>query len=304
MNSGPYSRLARPSGAFAILANDARETLRSILVSANKKADDDSIRAAKVAIARALSPHASAILVDRVYGLAAILGADALAASCGLIVSSDTLIQPVGKAVQDTLLDLEIMNDKVVQQGAVAFKFLVIWEPGRVDNARRDMVAQFVERCRGLGVLSVLEGVVRMPAPRTDQATDDIDAVILQTARDLGAFAPDLYKGQVPTLGRGTAEDIERLSREVTSAVRCPWVVLSGGVAHDRFPMAVEAACRGGASGFLAGRGVWGPSLGEERIDEALRVDATARLQELISIVDRHARPWFEIPGLVVPVRP
>src|ERR1035437_9466857 len=103
--SGPYSQLARPSGTFAILANDARETLRSILASANKPADDASISAAKVAIARALSPYASAILVDHVYGLDAILGAEALAASCGLIVSSDTFLQPVGKPVSDTLLD-------------------------------------------------------------------------------------------------------------------------------------------------------------------------------------------------------
>ena len=301
--SGPYSHLARPSGAFAILANDARETLRSILVSANKPADGDSIRAAKVAIARALSPHASAMLVDRVFGLDAILGAKALAASCGLIVSADTFIQPVGEAVQDTLLDVEIMNDKVVQLGAVGFKFLVIWEPGQADNARREMVARFVERCKSLSVLSVLEGIVRMPAPSTQESTDSINAAILATAGELGGFAPDLYKGQVPTLGRGTADEIERLSREMTSALRCPWVVLSGGVAHDRFPMAVEAACRGGASGFLAGRGVWGPSLREEQTEEALRVDATARLQELVAVVDRCARPWFEVPGLVVPVR-
>lgn len=281
--------VSRPSGAFAMVANDARETLRAILTEAGKPAADDDLKKCKVAIAKALSPYASAMLVDRIYGLDAILDSRAMAPSCGLIVSVDTLIQPPGKPVQDTLLDREGMSERVVECGAVGLKFLVIWEPGKVDSLRHETVAAFVEGCRRLGVLSVLEGIVRAPMPGNQESTTDFDAAILQTARELGAFGPDVYKGQVPTLGRGTPEQIERLSREVAAAVPCPWVVLSGGVTHDRFPVAVEAACRGGASGFLAGRGVWAPSLRSNCPEHDLRTDAVSRLEQLVAIVDKHA---------------
>lgn len=280
--------VSRPSGAFAMVANDARETLRAILAEAGKPAADDDLRKCKVAIAQALSPHASAMLVDRLYGLDAILDARAMAPHCGLIVSVDTFIQSPGKPVQDTLLDHEGMTERVVECGAVGLKFLAIWEPGKANSLQHDTVAVFVEGCRRLGVLSVLEGIARAPIPGKEESTADLDAAILQTARELGSFGPDVYKGQVPTLGRGTAERIELLSREVASAVPCPWVVLSGGVTHERFPAAVEAACRGGASGFLAGRGVWAPSLRSKDPEQDLGTDAVSRLEQLVAIVDKH----------------
>lgn len=280
--------ISRPSGAFAMVANDARETLRAILAEADRPAGDGDLGRCKVLIAQALSPHASAMLVDRVYGLDAILAAGAMSPSCGLIVSVDTFIQSPGKPVQDTLLDRDGMSERVVERGAVGLKFLAIWDPGKADPRQNDTVAAFVAGCRRLGVLAVLEGIARAPIPEKGESTADLDAAILQTARELGSFGPDVYKGQVPTLGRGTPERIELLSREVAAAVPCPWVVLSGGVTHERFPVAVEAACRGGASGFLAGRGVWAPSLHSANPELDLGTNAVSRMEQLISIVDEH----------------
>jgi sulfofructosephosphate aldolase len=68
-----------------------------------------------------------------------------------------------------------------------------------------------------------------------------------------------------------------------------PWVVLSQGVPQDEFPAAVEAACRGGASGFLAGRALWTNALAADDPTELLRTQSVPRLQELIELVDRHA---------------
>jgi sulfofructosephosphate aldolase len=70
--------------------------------------------------------------------------------------------------------------------------------------------------------------------------------------------------------------------------------VLSQGVAVDDFPGAVEASCKGGASGFLAGRALWTSTLGAEDPTGLLRERSAPRLQELVAIVDEHARPWPE----------
>ena len=80
----------------------------------------------------------------------------------------------------------------------------------------------------------------------------------------------------------------------IDAALPIPWVVLSQGVEPDDFPGAVEAACRGGASGFLAGRALWTTTLGADDPQALLRTESVPRLQQLAAIVDAHGRPWRE----------
>ena len=73
-----------------------------------------------------------------------------------------------------------------------------------------------------------------------------------------------------------------------------PWVVLSQGVDRPAFLPAVEAACRAGASGFLAGRALWSDVVAADDVPSALRELSVPRLEALIEVVDREARPWPE----------
>jgi sulfofructosephosphate aldolase len=70
--------------------------------------------------------------------------------------------------------------------------------------------------------------------------------------------------------------------------------VLSQGVEPDDFPHAVEAACRGGASGCLAGRALWTAALPADDPTELVREWSVPRLRELNRIVDEYGRPWRE----------
>jgi sulfofructosephosphate aldolase len=103
-----------------------------------------------------------------------------------------------------------------------------------------------------------------------------------------------VYKAQVPIYGGEDAAAIEDLASTVTASIACPWVVLSTGVAPDDFPAAVEASCRGGASGFLAGRAIWGPSILATDTDDHLEEAAVARLSTVTRIADEHGRPWSD----------
>jgi sulfofructosephosphate aldolase len=136
----------------------------------------------------------------------------------------------------------------------------------------------------------VLEPVVRVP-------DDQREAAIVEAARELGATRPSLYKCQVPLYGRGDPDEIRKHAARIDAALPIPWVVLSQGVEPDDFPRAVEASCKGGASGMLAGRAVWTATLGAENPTQMLRDHSVPRLRELAQIVDAHGRPWREKGG-------
>jgi sulfofructosephosphate aldolase len=54
----------------------------------------------------------------------------------------------------------------------------------------------------------------------------------------------------------------------------------------------VAASCRGGASGLLAGRGVWRAALATDDPEAELATHGRQRLRALLDVVDAEARPW------------
>ena len=274
--------LARESGTFLMVAMDQRESLRAMLREHGHDATDERLAAFKLAVARELGPHASGLLIDDAYGAHVVEEAvRVVPPSCGVLLAVDLLDQEPGAVVEDTALD----ERDSIPQGVAALKLLVIWRDDGRREERVEMARRFVALAARHGVLSVLEPVVRH---------DDREWAIVEAARELGAARPSLYKGQVPFGGAAPADEITAVCREVDAVLPCPWVVLSQGVEPDAFPAAVEAACRGGASGMLAGRAVWTATLGADDPTELLRAHSVPRLRELAAIVDEHGRPWRE----------
>jgi sulfofructosephosphate aldolase len=268
--------IARPSGTFAMVAMDQRESLRTMLREHGHDASEQRVARFKAAVARELAPYASGFLIE----------ADHLATvkphvPHGLILAVDLLDQEEGAAVEDTSLDEDVRPSTE----AVALKLLVIWRDDDRRDARVELSQRFVELAAAHGLLSVLEPVVRH---------ESREWAIVQAARELGAVRPSLYKCQVPLEGKGDPAEITRHARELDAALPVPWVVLSQGVAPDDFPRALEAACRGGASGFLAGRALWASTLAADDPTDLLRSRSVPRLRQLGAIVDEHGRPWRE----------
>jgi sulfofructosephosphate aldolase len=256
-----------------MVAMDQRESLRTMFREHGRNASDERLERFKVAVARELAPYASGFPIESDH-------VDAVApfVAHGLILAVDVLEQEPGGPVEDTSLD----EDVVPPPDVVALKLLVIWRDDRRRAERLGMSWRFVELAARHGLLSVLEPVVRD------------DASIVEAARELGAVRPSLYKCQVPLQGRGDPAEITRRCREIDAALPVPWVVLSQGVDPADFPRAVEAACKGGASGTLAGRAVWTPAVAHEDPTPTLREYAIPRLRALAAIVDAHGRPWSE----------
>ena len=277
--------LARPSGAFAMLALDQRESLRTMLIEATRKpATDADLTAFKIEAAHALTPQASAVLLDRDYGLWPVLETNAVADGCRLIVAADRLLQAPGGPIEWTEVDEAVLGDPPTVEVADAFKLLVIWRPDREREERRRVVMAFLEGCRRAGKPGIVEAIVRLDggAPGPDEHARHV----VTAAAEIGALGPDLYKAEIPTLGAASDGEIADAAGRLTETLSCPWVVLSNGTPPERFADAAVAACRGGASGFLAGRAIWLRTLGAPDRKRELETTAAEELRELADRVD------------------
>lgn len=299
-----FHALTRESGGFAMLAVDQREALRLMFAGGAVPEPDGSVNPAvlravpddvltdfKVAATEELSPYASGVLVDRQFGLDAVVRAGAVDESCGLIMAADEFIPGSGEVVTDSVLDEDVLNSDPRSVGAVAMKLLVVWRPNESAQRRQAMVERFVAACAEAGVLSIIEPVSRAPRGSSEWDEQAWNDGVLAAAKELGDRGADLYKGEVPRHGLGAEDDVRRDCATLTETIDSPWVVLSSGVAPDVFPRAVELACRQGAAGFLAGRAVWQGCVGATDQRASLRGEAVRRLRDLGEIVDAFAHP-------------
>ncbi len=290
MSSGPaapaaaLSVLQRPTGGYAMLAVDQREAMRNMFAAHQAEpVIDEQVTAFKLAATRILTPYASAVLVDRQFAFDRVVDESAVAPGCGLIAAADHFTSAHGELVGEVEIDREVDPARVKEQGAVAMKLLVLYRPDGGAQQRIAMVEEFVDRCRGAGLISIIEPVSRAPLTGGDW---DWDAGVLAAAEELGSRGADLYKAEVPLHGQGDPDEIRTRCARISAAVDSPWVVLSSGVPQDVFPAAVALACAEGASGFLAGRAVWAACIGAADVEHELGHSAVARLQRLCEVVD------------------
>ena len=296
MRGNTLDALARDNGTFLIVAMDQRESLRTMLAAHHAAPDDAQLVRFKLAAARELGPYASGFLIDRRFGFQQVVRGRLLPAGCGLVLAADALVQEPGGPVEDSDLDPELDVAAAARAGVVALKLLLIWRPDGDPGRRAELARRFVATAHSHGLLSILEGVVRPTFGK--EAEFDREAAILSAARELSSAGPSLYKAEVPLHGRAEREQLERRCAELDAAVRGPWVALSSGVETADFPAALEAACRAGASGMLAGRAVWSGAVPAADPRRALREQAAPILRELGGIVDRYGTPWREKASL------
>jgi tagatose 1,6-diphosphate aldolase/sulfofructosephosphate aldolase len=135
----------------------------------------------------------------------------------------------------------------------------------------------------------VIENLV-YPRTGEDLAGHAREDAIIESARALNDLDIDLLKLEYP----GSPEGCRRLA----AILDRPWAVLSAGVPFDQFTDIIRIASgEGGASGFIAGRSVWREvvSLVGHQRQEFLTSVALPRLERLIDVAERSARPWTDV---------
>jgi tagatose 1,6-diphosphate aldolase/sulfofructosephosphate aldolase len=290
--------IAAEGGTFAIIAMDQRNTLRRMFTAVGREGTDQELRDAKADVARALTPMASGLLSDPTYGVPAITEADALAATCGLLVAAEPAERRSFNSEPRAHRDPALNAEWVTGQGGNALKFFLQLRADRPAPAagEPDLVAEalavtneVIADCRAAGVPVVIENLV-YPLPGTELQGQEREDAIIEAARALNDLDIDLLKLEYPGSAAGCRRLAEILDR--------PWAVLSAGVPFAEFSQAMRVAFdEGGASGFIAGRSVWREAValdGAERRQFLTEV-ARPRLAELTAIATTYARPWHTV---------
>lgn len=281
------STLQRASGGYAMLAIDQREALRAMMSNAygGREVTDAEMIDFKLTASRALTPYASAVLIDHQFALERAVKEQAVDESSALIASGDLFIPAHGELVGEVDIDPDITPARAKSLGAVAQKLLIIWRADQPAAPRVNLTERFVAGCHAEGLIAIIEPVCKKPL---DPATQwDPNEAIIEAAKELGSLGADLYKGQVPTNGQGTNEQMRDYYRRMDEAIDSDWVILSSGVAEEDFPRSIELAIAEGASGFLAGRAVWASCLEADDVGHCLSTAAVKRLQRMGDTVDR-----------------
>lgn len=296
-NRKTLADIALDNGVFAIIAMDQRNTLKRMFKAVDIDASEEDLRAAKADVARALTPAASAILLDPTYGVPAVTEAHALAPRCGLLVAAEPSIRNSYNGEPRTHRDPELNASWVAAQGGDAVKFLVQLRADRASPAsgEPDLVREVLDVCREIttdcnseGLPSVIENLVyEFPGERlSGKARED---AIISAASALDELDIDLLKLEYP----GSPEACRRLA----DALHRPWAVLSAGVQFEQFSDVLKIAFdEGGASGFIAGRSIWREALPLNGMERQRFLDSVARprLDDLVTVANERARPWTD----------
>lgn len=300
-------QLTSPDGIFAMCAMDHRGSMQHPM-GEGPELNYGQMVERKLELCSQLAPHASAVLLDPVFGAAQCIGHGALPGSTGLMVSIEASGYGGGSEQRLT----ELLDDwdvaKIKRMGAAAVKLLVYYRPDLIELANKlmDMVEMIGLECKQHDLPFVVEPLnypigeeVRNPAHFAAVKGQ----LVLKTARHITGLPIDVLKSEFPAdlhYQKDKAELID-LCRQLDKASTVPWVVLSAGVDFELFCQQVEIACQGGASGFLAGRAIWQEAMRIDKAKERIRFLATVgadRLKRLNELAAKYATPWYKKLGL------
>jgi tagatose 1,6-diphosphate aldolase len=299
-----------PGGVFAILAFDHRQSFVKMLNPlAPQAVTYAEVVAAKSEVVRALASHASAVLLDPIYGAAQAIASGALPGNVGLLVAVEETGYTGSDLARVSSLQPGWSVAKAKRMGADAVKFLVYYHPyaGELTALQEELIVEVIRSCRDADLAFFLEPVSYSIDPglakNSAEFADQLPHLIVEIARRLGALGPDVLKLEFPVNAAYDSDPAswERACQAVTAASPRPWAVLSAGVDFEVFTRQVEVACRSGASGYIAGRSLWKegiPLPSAERAD-FMNTVAADRLDRLVETSVRYARPWQDFfPGL------
>ncbi len=304
LTPGKYSALVRsstPAGTFAILALDHIDGLRrSIAPDAPMSVSEQALIDTKAQIVSALLPNVSGALLDPKYGAPQML-ARGEARCAGLLVeleNNDYQMNPLPMQID---IPAGWSVEKIKRMGADGVKLFFYYHPDERTHAQGqlEVVRRTAEACRIADIPLFAEPIMYQPIGVADAAYQaDRTRIVVASAQHTAQAGADVLKLEFPGDPQTTHMDewIDAC-RQVSAAIAQPWVLLSAGVGYKTFCSQVEAACKGGASGFIAGRAVWREAAAIQHTDQRLAwLESTGRQRTrvLADVARRYASTWTQ----------
>ncbi|GLI01591.1 beta/alpha barrel domain-containing protein [Phytohabitans aurantiacus] len=285
------ARIATDDGFFCVAALDHPENYVALFDKDVSRVPHQTVVDSKLHLVSALSGHASAVLLDPVYSLGQAIATGTLPGSVGVIAPIELLTytpdSPPGWALP-TVLRPQWTPEKIAKLGADAVKLILFYRSELADVAaeQRKLVADLAAACHEERLPLVVEPIWYPLSP--DEGDGGRADAIVAAVAEFTLLGVDVLKVQFP--GSAAA------CRDLDAAATVPWVLLSEGAGFEDFATQMEIAAKAGASGYIAGRAVWGDAVGHLPAGErdAAVARAADRLDTLTAIVRRHGRPWQE----------
>jgi tagatose-1,6-bisphosphate aldolase len=296
------TRLATPDGFFLVAALDHPENYLALFDRDVTRVPHETVVESKLELAGALARHTSALLMDPVWSLGQAIATGTLPGRVGVIAPIEELTYTPDRAPGwelPTVLRPQWTPEKIARLGVDAVKLFLFYraELDDVVAGQRKLVADLVASCREQQLPLVVEPIWYPLPGEEPRPTARADAIVAAAA-EFAAIGADVLKVQFP----GTVDSVSArasaaaAARDLDAGVDVPWVLLSEGAGFDDFAVQMEIVAKAGASGYIAGRAVWGDAVGALPAAERAAGLARAgdRLETLNDIVREHGRPWSQ----------
>jgi tagatose 1,6-diphosphate aldolase len=273
--------LSNDKGVIAAAAMDQRGSLRKSIASAKgvpqERVTDDMMSEFKVAVAKVLTPHASAILLDPEFGIPA---AKARAKNAGLLLAYEESGYDNTKPgrLPDLLPHLSVKRIK--ELGADAVKILIYYTPfdkREVNDIKHAFIERIGAECETYDIPFFLEFVGYDPEGGDEKGFDFARKkpdVVIKAMEEFGKpqYKVDVLKVEVPvnaefvegsSVFKGKAaysrKEALDLYRRAAAVAQKPFIYLSAGVGNAEFVESLNMAAEAGTdySGVLCGRATW-----------------------------------------------
>ncbi len=310
-------------GVIRAAAMDQRGSLMKEIGKQGGQPTPASLTEFKTAVTRALTPYATAILMDPEYGLPAI---KERAPGTGVLLAYEkTGYDADPQNRMPDLLERWTVR-RLVEAGADAIKVLVYYDPfdeRDVNDRKNALLERIGAECAAADVPFFLEPLAYSKAmdekglefaKRKPQAVSAYMALLSEDR-----FGVDVLKVEVPVnmayvqgsrankTGEVAYTKAEALKhfREAGDAATKPFIYLSAGVDDDVFRESLEYAAEAGArtSGVLCGRATWKDGIpvyakqGRKAFDDWLNAKGVDNIRLLNKTLERAAVPWWTVYG-------
>lgn len=273
--------LSDKNGVIAAAAMDQRGSLRKSIASAKGVAQsdvtDEQMQEFKIAVSKALTPHASAILLDPEFGLPA---AKARSKNAGLLLAYEESGYDNTKPGRLPDLLPHLSAKRIKDFGADAVKILIYYSPFDDKNVN-DIKHAFIERigseCEDNEIPFFLEFVGYDPKGGDEKGLEYArikPEVVLKSMEEFSKpqYKVDMLKVEVPTnaefvagssVFKGqaayTRQEALNYYRKAAEVATKPFIYLSAGVSNAQFVESLNMAAEAGTaySGVLCGRATW-----------------------------------------------
>ncbi len=319
--------LSNKDGIIAAAAMDQRGSLQKSLASAKgvdvKSITPEMMSEFKTIVTKVLTPHATAILLDPEFGLAA---AKARASNAGLLLAYEESGYDNTKPGRLPDLLPHVSVKRIVDWGADAVKILIYYspfdEPG-VNDIKHAFIERIGAECEFHQIPFFLEFVGYDPKGGNEKGLEFAKIkpkVVIGAMKEFSKpqYHVDVLKVEVPV----NAEFVEGSSvykgekaytraealthyREAAAVATKPFIYLSAGVGNAQFVESLNMAKEAGTdfSGVLCGRATWKDGMpiyatkGAKALEDWLS-DQGVKNINAVNAALQGATPWTKKMGI------